>query len=93
MEDGFDPKAYKLMAKGGYDFTAHIEFKSLEIHDRSELSSTQKKLLHEGHAITVSRKGLRYKSPEPIHITKKGNERVVDNNHITIEEVDSTNKK
>ena len=93
MKDGFDPKAYKLMVKAGYDFTAHTEFKSLKIYDRRKLSSTQKKLLQEGHAIPVSRKGLRYKSPESIYITRKRKERVVDSNHITIEEVDSTNEK
>ncbi|KAA0051453.1 gypsy-like retrotransposase [Cucumis melo var. makuwa] len=71
MKDGFDPKAYKLMAKVGYDFTTHIEFKSLKIHEQPKLSSTQKKLLREGHAIPMSRKGLGYKSPKPIRITRK----------------------
>ncbi|KAA0047638.1 retrotransposon protein putative ty3-gypsy sub-class [Cucumis melo var. makuwa] len=33
-KDGFDPKAYKLMAKAGYNFTAHIEFDSLKIHEQ-----------------------------------------------------------
>ncbi|KAA0040969.1 gypsy-like retrotransposase [Cucumis melo var. makuwa] len=74
-KDRFDPKAYKLMAKAGYDFTTHIEFKSLKIHKQPELSSIQKKLLREGHAIPVSRKGLGYKSPEPIRITRKGKEK------------------
>ena len=93
MKDGFDPKAYKLMAKAGYDFIAHTEFKSLKIHEQHELSSTQKKLLREGHVIPVSRKGLGYKSSELICITRKGKEKVVDNNHITIEEVDSMEEK
>ncbi|KAA0042067.1 retrotransposon gag protein [Cucumis melo var. makuwa] len=92
-KDGFDPKAYKLMAKVGYDFTTHIEFKSLKIHEQPKLSSTQKKLLREGHAIPMSRKGLGYKSPEPIRITRKGKEKVVDNNHITVKEVDSMKEK
>ncbi|KAA0031704.1 gypsy-like retrotransposase [Cucumis melo var. makuwa] len=39
-KDGFDPKAYKLMVKAGYDFTAHTEFKSLKIHEQPELSLT-----------------------------------------------------
>ena len=44
-KDGFDPKTYKILAKAGYDFTAHIEFKSLKIFDeRPELSSIQRKL-------------------------------------------------
>ncbi|KAA0032751.1 ty3-gypsy retrotransposon protein [Cucumis melo var. makuwa] len=83
-KDGFDPKAYKFMAKAGYDFTTHTEFKSLK---------TQKKLLREGHAIPMSRKGLRYKSPESIRITRKGMEKVVDSNHITVKEVDSMEEK
>ncbi|KAA0067354.1 uncharacterized protein E5676_scaffold1704G00090 [Cucumis melo var. makuwa] len=82
-----------MMAKAGYDFTAHTEFKSLKIHEQPELSSIQKKLLWEGHAIRVSRKGLGYKLPEPIHITRKGKEKVVDSNHITVEEVDSMEEK
>ncbi|KAA0056394.1 uncharacterized protein E5676_scaffold120G002660 [Cucumis melo var. makuwa] len=92
-KDGFDPKAYKLMAKAGYDFTTHIEFRRLKIHEQLKLSSTKKKLLREGHAIPMSRKGLGYKSPEPIRITIKGKEKVVDNNHITVKEVDSMEEK
>ncbi|KAA0061095.1 retrotransposon protein putative ty3-gypsy sub-class [Cucumis melo var. makuwa] len=43
--EGFDPKAYKLMAKAGYDFTTRTELKSVKIFDeRPELSPTQKKL-------------------------------------------------
>ncbi|KAA0061113.1 ty3-gypsy retrotransposon protein [Cucumis melo var. makuwa] len=92
-KDGFDPKAYKSMAKAGYDFTTHTEFKSLKIHEQPKLSSTQKKLLREGHAIPMSRKGLGYKPPEPIRITRKGKEKVVDSNHITVKEVDSMEEK
>ena len=41
----------------------------------------------------MSRKGIGYKSPEPIRIIRKGKEKVVDNNHITVEEVDSMEEK
>ncbi|KAA0041946.1 uncharacterized protein E5676_scaffold306G001570 [Cucumis melo var. makuwa] len=92
-KDGFDPKAYKLMAKAGYDFTTHTKFKSLKIHEQPKLSSTKKKMLREGPAIPMSRKGLGYKSPEPIRITRKGKEKVVDSNHITVKEVDSMEEK
>ncbi|TYK02888.1 uncharacterized protein E5676_scaffold968G00270 [Cucumis melo var. makuwa] len=85
-KDGFDPKAYKLMAKAGYDFITHTEFKSLKIHE-------QPKLLREGHVIPMSRKGLGYKLPGPIRITRKGKEKVVDSNHITVKEVDIAWKK
>ncbi|KAA0059013.1 uncharacterized protein E6C27_scaffold233G00330 [Cucumis melo var. makuwa] len=77
----------------GYNFTTHIEFKSLKIHEQSELSSIEKKLLWEGHVIPVSRKGLGYKLPEPIRITRKGKEKVVESNHIIVEEVDSMEEK
>ncbi|KAA0062536.1 ty3-gypsy retrotransposon protein [Cucumis melo var. makuwa] len=39
-KDGFDPKAYKLMAKAGYDFNTHTEFKNLKIYEQPKLSST-----------------------------------------------------
>ncbi|TYJ99655.1 uncharacterized protein E5676_scaffold562G00360 [Cucumis melo var. makuwa] len=85
-KDGFNLKAYKLMAKVGYDFIAHTEFKSLKVHEQPELSSIQKKLLREGHVIPVSRKGLEYKSPKPIRITRKGKEKGLNRYHITIKE-------
>ena len=44
MKDGFDPKAYKLMKKIGYDFTTYTEFKSMKIYDQLKHSSTQKNL-------------------------------------------------
>ena len=81
------------MVKAGYDFTAYTKFKSLKIHEQPELSSSQKKMLREGHVIPVSRKGLGYKSPESICITRKGKEKVVDSNHITVKEVDSMEEK
>ncbi|KAA0054804.1 uncharacterized protein E6C27_scaffold437G00900 [Cucumis melo var. makuwa] len=85
-KDGFNLKAYKLMAKVGYDFIAHTEFKSLKVHEQPELSSIQKKLLREGHVIPVSRKGLEYKSPKPIRITRKGKEKGLNRYYITIKE-------
>ena len=65
----------------------------MKIHEQPKLSSTQKKLLREGHAISVSRKGLEYKLSEPIRRTRKWKEKVIDNNHITVEEVDSMEEK
>src|ERR1051325_11460827 len=77
--EGFDPKAYKLLAKAGYDFTLHTEFKGLKIFDqRPELSPTQKKLLKEGYAIPNSRVGLGLKADEPILITGKRKKKVAD---------------
>ena len=46
-KDGFNPKAYKLMMKADYDFTAHAEFKNLKIYEQPELSLMQNKLFAE----------------------------------------------
>ena len=56
MKEGFEPKAYKLMTKSGYDFTAHAKFKSLKIYEHPEFSLTQKKLLWEEHYISCQEK-------------------------------------
>ncbi|KAA0048376.1 uncharacterized protein E6C27_scaffold264G00950 [Cucumis melo var. makuwa] len=71
--EGFDPKAYKLMAKAGYDSTTRTELKSVKIFDeRPELSPTQKKLQKQGYSIPNSRAGIGYQSSEPVRITDKG---------------------
>ncbi|MCZ9335616.1 hypothetical protein O9Y75_26745, partial [Klebsiella pneumoniae] len=54
MKDAFDPNAYKILAKAGYDFTTHTEFKSLKIYEQPELSPSQNKLLQEGYIIPPS---------------------------------------
>ncbi|KAA0042128.1 ty3-gypsy retrotransposon protein [Cucumis melo var. makuwa] len=86
--EGFDPKAYKLMAKAGYDFTTRIELKSVKIFDeRPELSPTQKKLHKQGYSIPNSRAGIGYQSSEPVQITGKGKAKVLNTCHITVEEI------
>lgn len=45
------------------------------------------------YVIHVSRKGHEYNLPELMHITRKGKKRVVDNNHIIVEEVDDVEEK
>ncbi|KAA0046253.1 uncharacterized protein E6C27_scaffold284G00560 [Cucumis melo var. makuwa] len=85
--EGFDPKAYKLMAKAGYDFTTRTELKSVKIFDkRPELSPTQKKLQKQGYSIPNSRARIGYQSSEPVRITGKGKAKVANTCHITVEE-------
>ncbi|KAA0055891.1 uncharacterized protein E6C27_scaffold438G00090 [Cucumis melo var. makuwa] len=85
--EGFDPKAYKLMAKAGYDFTTRTELKSVKIFDeRPELSPTQKKLQKQGYSIPNSRAGIGYQSSEPVRITGKRKVKVANTCHITVEE-------
>ncbi|KAA0025450.1 ty3-gypsy retrotransposon protein [Cucumis melo var. makuwa] len=88
--EGFEPKAYKLMAKVGYDFTTRTELKSVKIFDeRSELSPTQKKLQKQGYSIPNSIAGIGYQSSEQVRITDNEPEDEVDVEgccHVTIEE-------
>ena len=75
-EEGFDPKAYKLLAKSGYDiqnlpqlgqlYSDYMEEKSCGLH------STQSKLKQQGYAIEIPRIKLGYSSQEPIRISAKG---------------------
>ena len=72
MVDGFDPKAYKLIAKASYDFTTRTELKRVKIFDeRHRLSPTQKKLQKQGYPIPILRVEVGYKSSEPILIIGK----------------------
>ncbi|KAH7860917.1 hypothetical protein Vadar_019506 [Vaccinium darrowii] len=88
--NGFDPNAYKLLAKAGHNSRDSTTLGKLlpevtgeKIHG---LNSTQKMLKQQGYAIKHSKVGLGYIPPTPTHIfIKRSN-----NNHITAEEVDSS---
>ncbi|TYK05705.1 ty3-gypsy retrotransposon protein [Cucumis melo var. makuwa] len=68
--EGFDSKAYKLMAKAGYDFTTRTKLKSVKIFDEMpELFPTQKKLQKQGYSIPNSRAEIGYQSSKPVRIT------------------------
>ena len=61
MKEGFDPKAYRLLAKVGYDFSKQGDLGKLipeatreKMHD---LSKTQRKMRLEGHEIPIPKTG------------------------------------
>ena len=88
-EEGFDPKAYKLLAKLGYDFKNPPQLGQLYsnyVEEKSHgLNSTQSKLKQQGYAIEIPRTGLGYSSQEPIPISAKGKGKKVTSQHITFE--------
>ena len=75
-EEGFDPKAYKLLANSGYDFQNPPQLGQLYsdyVEEKSRrLNSTQSKLKQQGYAIKIPRIGLGHSSQEPVRISAKG---------------------
>ncbi|KAL0301511.1 UNVERIFIED_CONTAM: hypothetical protein Sradi_6427900 [Sesamum radiatum] len=74
-EKGFDPKAFKLLIKVGYDPEEKLNLEKLppEATDKKlhRLNATQIMLKEKGHAIQDSRVRLSFTPPKPIRITIK----------------------
>ncbi|KAH7845098.1 hypothetical protein Vadar_018721 [Vaccinium darrowii] len=88
--NGFDPNAYKLLAKAGHSPKDSTTLRKLlpeltgeKVHG---LNSTQKMLMRQGYAVKDSKVGLGYTARTPACIFIKRSS----NNHITAEEVDSS---
>ena len=68
IEEGFDPKVYKLLEKSGYDFKNPPQLGQLYsdyVEEKSHgLNSTQSKLKQQGYAIEIPRIRLGYLSEE-----------------------------
>nr|XP_009773113.1 PREDICTED: uncharacterized protein LOC104223382 [Nicotiana sylvestris] len=78
--EGFDPNAYKLLAKAGYDPKEPSKLGKLP----SEASNpTQKMMMEKGYPLKQSREGLGYKQPPLIYISIKR----ASCNYITAKEV------
>ena len=89
--EGFDPKAYKLMAKSGYDFSNPAPLGVLSPESTGErvhgLTETQAKLRQQGHAIIPLKTGLGFTSKEPIWVPIKNKCEDESSQYITAEEV------
>ena len=74
-EEGFDPNAYKLMLKAGYNFTssANLGKKDLNtIKDKErDLTKTQKKLEEHGYEVDNNKAGLDFTLNAPVKISSK----------------------
>ncbi|XP_071932994.1 uncharacterized protein [Coffea arabica] len=71
-KEGFDPIAYKLLAKAGYDLKESAVLNVSSRQSTSDmihgLNPTQKMLKEKGYAVENSKFGLGYSSPTPIRI-------------------------
>ncbi|KAM2661513.1 hypothetical protein EV2_023811 [Malus domestica] len=74
-EEGFDPNAYKLMSKAGYDFASSSNpgnKVSNTINDKEhDLTKTQKKLKKHGYAVDNIKAGLSFTPNAPMKISRK----------------------
>ena len=79
-KEGFDPRAYRLLAKSRYDFNNPSQLGQLYsdcVEEKSQgLNQIQSKLRQQDYAIETPKNGLGYSSQKPIRISAKGkNER------------------
>ncbi|KAM2661174.1 hypothetical protein EV2_023516 [Malus domestica] len=74
-EEGFDPNAYKLVSKAGYDFVSSSNPRkkvSNTINNKErDLTETQKKLKKHGYRINNNKAGLGFTPNAPVKISSK----------------------
>ncbi|KAI5349453.1 hypothetical protein L3X38_002340 [Prunus dulcis] len=89
-KEGFDPNAYKLMSKAGYDFGLSSSLGELNPDVTGErtlgLSETQKKL--KKHTIGSARTGLGFTPIPPVKISARRKEKKAEAQHISVEVVE-----
>ncbi|XP_059281291.1 uncharacterized protein LOC132034986 [Lycium ferocissimum] len=93
-DEGFDPNAYKLLAKAGYNPNEPSKLGKLPPEAVGKgnhgLNPTQRMMIEKGYAVKQSREGLGYKQPSPVRISI----RRASNNYITTkEESTSSNQR
>ena len=96
-KEWFDPKAYRLLAKAGYDVSKQGDVGKLIPEATGEkmhgLSKTQSKMQLEGYEIPIPKTGLGYtfEQPAQIWIKKRGN--ASSSQYITVEVSESSNQR
>jgi len=90
-KEGFDPNAYKLMSKAGYDFSQSSLLGELNPDITGERTcgpnETQKRLKEWGYVIDSSRVGLGFTPSAPVKISAIRKEKKANAQHISIEVV------
>ncbi|CAL2276468.1 unnamed protein product [Prunus armeniaca] len=88
----FDPNAYKLMSKAGYDFGLSSSLGELNPYVTGErthgLNKTQKKLKEQGYTINSARAGLRFTPVALVKISVRRKEKKAEAQHISVEVVE-----
>ncbi|KAM0980052.1 hypothetical protein ACFX14_015828 [Malus domestica] len=74
-EEGFDPNAYKLMSKAGYNFTSSANLGKNDLNtvkdNERDLTKTQKKLEKHGYGVSNNKAGLGFTPNAPVKISSK----------------------
>ncbi|KAM3016254.1 hypothetical protein FF2_000296 [Malus domestica] len=74
-EEGFDPNAYKLMSKAGYNFTSSANLGKNDLNTVKDnergLTKTQKKLEEHGYGVNNFKAGLGFTPNAPVKISSK----------------------
>ncbi|KAF8400375.1 hypothetical protein HHK36_013673 [Tetracentron sinense] len=87
-EEGFDPNAYKLLAKAGYDYKDPPPLGKLSCETTGEnvhgLNRTQQKLKGKGYVVKSFKDGVGYSQPPPVRISS----RKANAQYITAQSVD-----
>jgi len=92
-KEGFDPNAYKLMERVGYDFQNSATLgKVIEVKAYG-LNETQKMIQEQGGSVGVSKVGLGYTSLQPIRISGQRKNKQLAVQHISAEDIDGSEKE
>ncbi|XP_023925929.2 uncharacterized protein LOC112037349 [Quercus suber] len=97
MKEWFDPKAYRLLARAGYDFSKQGDLGKLIPEATGEkmhgLSKTQRKMRLERHKILIPKTGLGYTPEQPAQIWIKRRTNASSSQYITVEVDESSNQR
>ena len=86
--EGFDPNAYRLMERAGYDFQNPTALGKIAEAKPHGLTETQRKIQEQGGSVGVSKVGLGFTPPQPVRISGRRKDKKLAIQHISAEEVD-----
>ena len=96
-KEWFDPKAYRLLAKAGYDFSKQRDLGKLILEVTREktygLSKTQSKMWLKGYEILIPKTGLGYTPEQPTQIWIKKRSNASSSQYIIVEAGESSNQR
>ena len=88
--EGFDPNAYKLMAKAGYNFSSSSnpgKKISSTVNDKErDLTKTQKKLKEHGYGVDNNKVGLGFTPNAPVKISSKAKNASTQHISVSVEQ-------
>ncbi|KAM2448871.1 hypothetical protein PS1_019021 [Malus domestica] len=88
-EEGFDPNAYKLMSKAGYDFASSSnpgkKVSNTVNNKERDLIETQKKLKKHGYRVNNNKAGLGFTPNAPVKISSKAKNASTQHISVSIE--------